>query len=92
MDCPEHFPVERGVREGGAGSTSCAGGSDGRGSAMEREPEIWPGVRLPAQGVEWLLLPEVVEVELEWPDLTPQEERAGGAEAVEVSEKKAGVQ
>lgn len=44
---------------------------------MEREPEIWPGVRLPAQGVEWLLLPEVVEVELEWPDLTPQEEGAG---------------
>lgn len=58
---------------------------------MEREPEIWLVARLLALGVEWLLLPEVVEVELEWPDWTPQEETAGVAEE-EVSEKTAGVQ
>lgn len=91
MDCPERFPVERGAGAGGAGSTSCAGGSDGRGSATEREPETWPGVRLLARGVEWLLLAEVVEVELEWPDWTPQEGRAGGAEG-EGSGKRPGVQ
>lgn len=45
-------------------------------------------VRVPAHGVEWLLLPEAVEVELEWPDWTPQEERVGEVE--EVSEKTAG--
>lgn len=58
---------------------------------MERELEIWLAVQMTAQGVEWLRLPEVVEVELEWPDWTPQEERAGGAEE-EVSEKTDGAQ
>lgn len=58
---------------------------------MEREPEIWLAVWVPAQGVEWLLLPEVVGVELEWPDWTPQEERAGEAEG-ELSEKTGGAQ
>lgn len=71
LTCPERFPVGREAGARGAGSTSCAGGSDGRGSAMEREPEIWLAVWLQAQGVEWLLLPEVVEVELGWPDWTP---------------------
>lgn len=53
---------------GGAGSTSCARGSDGRGSAIEQEPEIWLVVRVLAQQREWLLRPEAAEVELEWPD------------------------
>lgn len=70
---------------------SCAGGSDGRGSVMEWEPEIWPGISLPALGVERLLLPEVVEVELELLDLMPQEERAGEGEGEEL-DKTAGVQ
>lgn len=65
MDCPEHFPVMRGVKAEGAGSTSCGEGSDGRGFALELEPETWPGMRLRAREAEWLLLPEVVEVELE---------------------------
>lgn len=58
---------------------------------MEREPEIWLALPPPAQGVERLLLPEVVGVELEWLDWTPQEVRAGGSEAG-VSEKTAGAQ
>lgn len=55
----------RGVEAGGAGSTSCGAGSDGQGFASELEPETWPGMRLRVREAEWLLLPEVVEVELE---------------------------
>lgn len=59
----------RGVKAEGAGSTSCGERSGGRGFALEQEPETWPGLRLRARGAEWLLLPEVVEVELESQDL-----------------------
>lgn len=55
----------RGVKAEGAGSTSCAEGSDGGGFALEVEPETWPGMRLRVREAEWLLLPEMVEVELE---------------------------
>lgn len=55
----------QGVKAEGAGSTSCGEGSDGRGFALELEPETWPGMRLRALEAEWLLLPVVVEAELE---------------------------